>query len=190
MPDPTTTRRMPGTRFWVLFILLALAFSWVAALGLTGASGRRVLAWLKGQQKGGSAFDLWKGRPAPELDILLWDGTVQPLGALRGQRVILLFWASWSPLSRGNLELLQRWGQGRDRVAMLAVAAEDPQAARAFAGPLNLTLGLGAIAPEPPPPFDQIVALPTTFFLDETGLVVHVEGGPLTPELLDRYAGP
>lgn len=168
----------------------ALLVSALSALLLTGASGSRMLGWLKGQQKGGSAFDLWHGKPAPDLTLGLWDAPPQQLAQLRGRPVVLAFWASWSPPSRDLLQVLNQWAAARPEVAVLAIAAEDPEPARAFAAPLGVTFPLASIAADPPPPFDQIIAVPTTFFLDGEGTIVYVEGGTPDPGLLDRVLRP
>ncbi len=175
---------------FIMIIAGALMVSALATLLLTGTSGGSLLSWLKGQQKGGSAFDLWHGQPTPDLTLGTWDGAPTTLSQLRGRPVVLAFWASWSPPSRELLEVINGWAAVRPEVAYFGIAAEDPPAARAYAEPLRLTFPLASIAEEPPPPFDQIIALPTTFFINADGLIVHVEGGPLDPGLLDRVLSP
>ncbi len=177
-------------RVFAMIVAAALLVSALATLLLTGTSGGTLLRWLKGQQKGGSAFDLWHGQPAPDLTIDAWTGTPTTLCQLRGRPVVLAFWASWSPPSRDLLAVLNRWAAARPEVAIFGIAAEDPPAARAYADPMHLTVPLASIADAPPPPFDQIIALPTTFFINADGLIVHVEGGPLDPGLLERVLGP
>lgn len=175
---------------FALIIAGAVLLSACSAFLLTGTSGIQLLRWLKGQQKGGSAFDLWHGRPAPELLLLPWRGEPNQLSALRGRPVVLAFWTSWSPLSRTLLVTLNEWAAARPDVTVLGIAAEEPDAARAFASPLGLAISLGSISASPPPPFDQIIAVPTTFFLDASGVIVHVEGGALTADQLERWLPP
>lgn len=189
--EPSMPAR-PGTssRVFAMIIAGAVLISACATLLLTGNAGGQFLRWLKGQQKGGSAFDLWHGQPAPELLVVPWQGDPIQLSALRGRPVVLAFWASWSPLSRSLLVTLNEWAAARPDAVVLAIAAEEPDPARAFASPLGVTIHLGSIAASPPPPFDQIIAVPTTFLLDASGLIVHVEGGPLTADQLDRWLPP
>ena len=184
---PMPARVGSSTRVFAMIIAGAAILSIGSALLLTGTSGGQLLRWLKGQQKGGSAFDLWHGQSAPELLVVPWQGDPIQLSTLRGRPVVLAFWASWSPLSRSLLVTLNEWAATRPDVTVIGIAAEEPDAARAFVGPLGLTISLGSISASPPPPFDQIIAVPTTFFLDASGLILHVEGGPLTPPQLDQW---
>ena len=177
-------------RVFAMILAGAILVSALSALLLTGSSGGALLSWLKGQQKGGSAFDLWHGKPAPNLTIGAWDGRTLQLTDFRGRPVILDFWASWSPPSRANLILLNRFAQAHPEVAVIGIAAEPPATARAFAEPLGITYPLGSVAPERPPPFDQIIAVPTTFLIDASGLIVTVVGGYLDQALLDRWLLP
>ena len=192
MSDSSSIPDRPGTssRVFAMIIAGAVLLSAGSALLLTGPSGDSFLRWLKGQQKGGSAFDLWHGQPAPELLVVPWQGHPLQLSELRGRPVVLAFWASWSPLSHSLLRTLNEWAAARPDVAVLGIAAEEPDAARAFASPLALTFPLASIATSPPPPFDQIIAVPTTFFLNASGMIVHVEGGPLTAAQLERWLPP
>ena len=192
MSDSSSIPVRPGSssRVFALIIAGAVLLSAGSAFLLTGTSGDQLLRWLKGQQKGGSAFDLWHGQPAPELLVVPWQGHPFQLTERRGRPVVLAFWASWSPLSRSLLVTLNEWAATRPEVTVLGIAAEEPDAARAFASPLGLAISLGSISASPPPPVDQIIAVPTTFFLDARGVIVHVEGGPLTAAQLERWLPP
>lgn len=173
-----------------MLIAGAILVSALSAFLLTGSSGGQLLRWLKGQQKGGSAFDLWHGQPAPDLTLTLWDQRVIQLQALRGQPVVLEFWTSWSPPCRANLQALDQLARARPDITFLGIAVEDPATARPFAESLGLTFPQGSMSATPPPPFDQIIAVPTTFFVDASGLIIHVSGGYLDPAALDRLFRP
>lgn len=173
-----------------MLIAGALLVSVLSALLLTGTSGSHLLRWLKGQQKGGSAFDLWHGRPVPDLALSTWDQRTIQLHALRGRPVVLEFWTSWSPPCRANLLALEQWARARPDLTILGIAVEDPATARPFAESLGLTFTQGSMSVAPPSPFDQIIAVPTTFFVDASGLIVHVSGGYLDPAELEHLFPP
>jgi thiol-disulfide isomerase/thioredoxin len=121
MSDSSSIPDRPGTssRVFAMIIAGAVLLSAGSALLLTGPSGDSFLRWLKGQQKGGSAFDLWHGQPAPELLVVPWQGHPLQLSELRGRPVVLAFWASWSPLSHSLLRTLNEWAAARPDVAVL-----------------------------------------------------------------------
>ncbi len=180
MTEPAASQR----RWIILFALAAVAASALAGFLFAGPQGRGLAAWLKAQQKGGSAFDLWQGRAAPPLELTTFDG--RELGRLAGRPVVLDVWAAWSPPSRANLALLEAWSRERPDVLVLGVARDDPAAARALAVELGITYPLAPFPASAPAPYSQIIALPTTFLIDATGRILRVTGGYLDRALLEQ----
>lgn len=169
---------MTRTRWNVLIVLMALvglAWIWVSRVpgGGTTAAGALPAAPAVGY-------------PAPELTLTTTSGETFKLSDLRGKPVVLNFWATWCPPCRAELPELQAASQNlAGQVAIVGVnQAEDPDQVRAFAQKLGITY---------PIPLDEngaasrlyaVRSLPTTFFIDRSGIIRQIQVGPVTEATL------
>ena len=118
--------------------------------------------------------ELELGAPAPDFEVTRFNGETLRLSDLRGQVVVLNFWASWCPPCRREMPAFEdAWLGSRDYgVVFVGLAANDFEAdARAFADQVGVTypLGLdldGAVADE-----YLVRVMPTTYFIDREGLL-------------------
>ena len=118
--------------------------------------------------------ELQLGAPAPDFQVTRFNGDTLRLSDLRGQVVVLNFWASWCPPCRREMPAFQQaWlGSRDDGVVFVGLATGDIEAdARAFAAQVGVTypLGLdldGAIANR-----YLVRVMPTTYFIDRDGLL-------------------
>jgi cytochrome c biogenesis protein CcmG, thiol:disulfide interchange protein DsbE len=128
------------------------------------------------------------GRTAPDVVVQGLDGGQASVAALRGQPVVVNFWASWCAPCRqeeGALKAAAQQWQGR--VAFLGVNFRDsPEAARATQERVRYPYPVGPAAAGVPAAYG-VTAPPETFFLDARGLVVARFVGPLDGALIDRY---
>ncbi|MDQ6898946.1 MAG: TlpA family protein disulfide reductase [Candidatus Dormibacteraeota bacterium] len=129
------------------------------------------------------------GQAAPEFSIEPLNGGGQTsLQVLRGQPVVLNFWASWCQPCREEMPMLGREAVSRQAtVHFLGVDTRDTaEAARGFlvAQPVPYPVGQarGGI-----PSGYQTDGLPTTYFLNAAGFVVAQHRGLLNAALLGRY---
>ena len=138
-----------------------------------------------------------QGRPAPDFELTAFNGQFDgqrfSLDDMRGQVVVLNFWASWCVECDKEMALLeQAWQDYGDRgVQFIGVDYLDID-----------TEGLayldhyGITYPNGPDIGSQIfqdyrcTGVPETFFIDKDGMIQHVQIGPITqPQLyglLDR----
>ena len=115
------------------------------------------------------------GRPAAPFALTSFEGTPMQLGALRGQVVVLNFWASWCyPACYEEAPVLERgWRAYRDRgVVVLGVNIQDKdEAGRKFIREFNLTF------PNAPDPSGKVsvdygvYGVPETYFIDRAGAI-------------------
>jgi cytochrome c biogenesis protein CcmG/thiol:disulfide interchange protein DsbE len=121
-----------------------------------------------------------EGFTAPDLTLQTLDGETVTLSDLRGQAVLINFWASWCPPCRNEMPAIQQvYEEYRDEGFTVVAVNSQEQETRvvAFAEPLGLTFPIlidrdGSV-------FDryQVAALPTTFFVDRAGVIRGVTTG-------------
>jgi cytochrome c biogenesis protein CcmG/thiol:disulfide interchange protein DsbE len=176
--ETTPSRRR---RIWLLLILgLLLALVAVLAFGLRPKTST-----------------VLQGHPAPNFELTAFNGEFDgqhfSLADMRGQVVVLNFWASWCVECDKEMALLdQAWRDYRDQgVWFIGVDYLDIDSAG-----LDYLDRYGVTYPNGPDIGSRIfqdyqsTGVPETFFIDRDGVVQHVQIGALTqPQLyglLDR----
>jgi cytochrome c-type biogenesis protein CcmF len=124
-----------------------------------------------------------RGQTAPGFRLSTLDGQTMTLPSLRGQVVIVAFWATWCPSCQEELTDLQAiWStyQNQD-VTIVGVAYDDsPEKVRQTSDRLGLTYPLslddsGRLARS-----YGVTGVPEVFVIDPMGLVAHVHIGPVS----------
>ncbi|HEX2030072.1 MAG TPA: TlpA disulfide reductase family protein [Actinomycetota bacterium] len=129
------------------------------------------------------------GRPAPpfELPALEGGGTVG-LSDLRGQVVVLNFWASWcAPCRQEHPDLARAWERFRDRgVVVVGVLYQDtPEAARRYVEELG---GGWPLARDPGGRTAiayGVYGIPETYFIAPDGTVAFKHVGAISYDVLE-----
>jgi cytochrome c biogenesis protein CcmG, thiol:disulfide interchange protein DsbE len=165
-----------------LLLVLALVAGAVWTLDASGsaASGSDFIR-LPGAS--GSGVTPRVGEPAPEFALEGLGGVPLALGDLRGRPVIVNFWASWCPPCRAELPDLDAAVRqhGDSGLAVVAINLdEEREAVRRYAAPLDLTLVIGLDRGGRVSALYNVVALPTSFFVDRQGIVRDLNLGALT----------
>lgn len=129
------------------------------------------------------------GAPAPVFDAATLDGATVALADLRGQVVVLNLWASWCAPCRAEMPALERVWQryADDGVVVLAVnQGEDAATVRDFVQEHDLTFPVALDQREQIGRQYELVAYPTTLFIDREGIVHEVvRGGPMPEALIE-----
>jgi thiol-disulfide isomerase/thioredoxin len=127
---------------------------------------------------------------AADFALTLFDGTPFDLGehlATDGRPVFLNFWASWCPPCRQEMPDISAAAAATPGVQFLGIAvSDDPAAAAAYAGEIDLAYPLGAdttgvIEAQYPSP-----GLPATFLISGDGRIVGTYFGLMSPDVIDR----
>jgi cytochrome c biogenesis protein CcmG/thiol:disulfide interchange protein DsbE len=153
----------------LLSVLALLAVAWFGVGRLTSEEHRPALS--EGQ--------------APPLQLTTFDARTIDLAALRGQGIVVNFWASWCAPCRVEAELFEAaWRAEQDRgIVFIGVNRQDTTAAaQAFLSEFALSYPNG---PDHEDKWSQsfgVAGLPTTFFIDPQGEIQAVVLGPLTGE--------
>jgi len=134
------------------------------------------------------------GKPAAPFRLQTFEGAPISLGALRGQVVVLNFWASWCyPACYEEAPALARsWQAYKDRgVTMVGVNIQDKDdAAKSFLTRFAHTFPsapdrAGRVAVD-----YGVYGVPETFFIDRAGRIRAKHVGAVTDEILARNIEP
>ncbi len=125
--------------------------------------------------------------PAPDFTLVGYDGRTLTLSQLRGNVVIVNFWASWCLPCREEAAYLERtWREYRDRgVVFIGVDWVDTEReALAYIQEFDVTYVNGPDIGERIADAYRIRGVPETFFIDQAGTLHGVQIGPLSPPML------
>ena len=119
-------------------------------------------------------------RRVPEMQATAVDGRSFDIDNLRGQWVLVNFFATWCPpciAEHPDLVELERWGQSNGRLSLVSVAFSDtPEKVQAF---FDENGGSWPVLDDANASVDfQIAQIPESFLVAPSGVVVeHIVGG-------------
>ena len=123
---------------------------------------------------------------APDFTLDLLDGGQLTLAELRGHPVVLNFWASWCLPCRSEMpaieSIYQRYKDSGVVVIGLNLSSQDSESdAWAFAQELGLTFPIALDRDGSVRDRYQLLGLPSTYFIDQSGIIRSVVvGGPMS----------
>ena len=121
------------------------------------------------------------GEMAPPFEITTFDGQTLKLADLRGQVVVVNFWASWCiPCEQEAAELENTWRRYKDKgVVFIGVDYVDTEtAAIAFMRRFDITYPNGPDLGTRISQAYRIKGVPETYVVDKTGRLASVKIGP------------
>lgn len=121
---------------------------------------------------------LFIGAPAPGFEVVkLGSGELIRSQDLRGQVVLIEFWATWCPSCRVAMPFAERLAKEKKNLQVLLVTDEEEAAVKAFMGKRETSLRVVRDHTKKMSLAYQVTSVPTFFLLDKQGVVQKVELG-------------
>ena len=154
--------------------------SWLVVFSLLGLLGWGLVKTSGGPRSSGDA---------PDFTLTGFNGEQLTLSDLRGQVVVINFWASWCPPCREEAAYLEAtWREFRERgVVFVGVDYVDTEPeALAYIDEFDITYLNGPDIGTRISQAYRIQGVPETFFVDRDGQLRGVKIGPLRPPELEE----
>ncbi|MEL6345597.1 MAG: TlpA disulfide reductase family protein [Myxococcota bacterium] len=127
---------------------------------------------------------------APTFSLTMLDGQPIDLETLRGQTVVVNFWASWCGPCRQEIPEFSAFAQDHPDIMVLGLAVDsgDTSEVRRSARRLGIDYPV-AIASRSLVRAYDVSAFPTTVIVDPDGQVAHVQVGAMSYQQLSQATG-
>jgi peroxiredoxin len=180
---------MSNPKSWTIFFLvvgLACGCVFGTAVALFSA-GYGISKWLPKTDRTPAANPRI-GQVAPDFELsTLTDERIQ-LSQLRGQPVVLNFWATWCGPCAEEMPIFQEYHQKYPEMQLLAVNAGEPLATvKEYATSHEYTFDILMDSGEGVNHTYRVIALPITYFLDVEGRIVAVQIGSMSETQFQKY---
>lgn len=131
------------------------------------------------------------GTVAPEVDLRTIGGERFQLSSLRGRPVVMTFWGTWCPPCRKEFpelaSLYREFHQGG--LEVVGVNQRDQEVStgevQRFVTELAATFPIVLDTRGRSRRAYRLIGLPTTVFIDKTGVIRQVVSGPVSTDILD-----
>lgn len=126
------------------------------------------------------------GRPAPDFTLTTVAGETLQLASLRGQPVVLNFWATWCAPCRREMPVLQNASQRfAGEVAFVGIdQGESPEVVEEYIKNLGITFQVPLDSDMSVGSRYNVQGMPITYFVDADGVIRHMWVGEMNSVIL------
>ena len=133
-----------------------------------------------------------KGKIAPDFELETLDGEKKKLSDLRGERVMVNFWATWCPPCRAEIPDLQKFHENED-ITILAVnlteTEQDMDKVEEFVDDFGMTFPILLDTETEVADTYKIQPIPSSFMVDSTGRIQFVALGAMHYDMMVAEIG-
>ena len=139
-----------------------------------------------------SAVEIKQGKPAPDFSLNTLDGKSLKLSDYKGKKVILNFWATWCAPCKTEMPIMEAYHKEIKNQNIVVIAVnltnedQSVKAVNQYVNKLNLTFPIPLDKKGEVSDLYQILTIPTTFFIDEKGMLQQKVIGPLNEALIQQ----
>jgi peroxiredoxin len=131
---------------------------------------------------------LQTGVKAPDFELKTLTGETVKLSQFEGKKVMLNFWATWCPPCQAEIpEMEQFYRDKKDEIVILAVNIDPQYDVQGFAKEKGATFPILLDEDDSVNKMYQILTIPTTFFIDEKGIIRNKFIGEMNIEIMKKY---
>ncbi|PWW25769.1 peroxiredoxin [Cytobacillus oceanisediminis] len=128
------------------------------------------------------------GLKAPDFELENLQGETVKLSDYEGKKVMLNFWATWCPPCKAEMPDIQKfYTEKGDEVAILAVNIDPQYDVAGFAKEMRINFPILLDEEEKAVKAYQILTIPTTFFIDEKGIIRNKYLSAVPLEIMRQY---
>jgi len=129
------------------------------------------------------------GAKAPDFSLRNLQGKTVKLSDYRGKKVMLNFWATWCPPCKQEMPAIQQFfEEKKGDVAILAVNIDGAEDVIEFVQTRKLTFPILLDENNRVNEQYKIVTIPTTFFIDEKGIIQHKFYSAMPMEIMREFS--
>jgi peroxiredoxin len=132
------------------------------------------------------------GQPAPDFTLTMLDGSKVTLADLKGQVIVLNFWATWCGPCREELPLLDSYYAVQKQFGLSVFAVEDQDEASAPMSKLKPFLAKLTMpsAKRISGPYGPLKGVPTNYVIDRRGVVRYAKAAAFDLDALNSILVP
>lgn len=139
------------------------------------------------QDDSGKKVGLEIGNTPPDFELKTLAGDTVKLSDYKGKKVMLNFWATWCPPCKAEMPDMEKFYEGnKDRVEILAVNMDTTNDVKGFANEYGITFPILLDEKNEVNRDYGIVSIPTTFFIDENGVIKQKINGSMKLEDMEK----
>ncbi|WP_338452339.1 TlpA disulfide reductase family protein [Niallia oryzisoli] len=128
------------------------------------------------------------GVKAPDFEVKNLAGETVKLSDFQGKKVLLNFWATWCPPCKEEMPDMEKFHkQAGDDVVILAVNIDPQYNVNKFVTEMGITFPILLDEKDEVNSMYQVLTIPTTYFIDEKGIIRHKYISAMTEDIMKQY---